>query len=231
MPSVISPRDIEEIMMTSGLAPAFLLLKPRAADAALIATWCKAIEAARGTILAASVPQSVEVLEKGTVHTGLIIARFVWAADLESFWASAAGLAATLPEGSQAMSLPGLPFEGWPGHFVPTIATVDVPASESPRGYMVIEGTPGDESRMDQYRDTILPMLRERGGYYIAFELGGAIKVLHGEWNDVIIAISRWPDVSRAQDFWYSERYQTVAIPIRTGHGRFDVQLTAGIAG
>jgi len=217
--------------MTAGLAPAFLLLKPATADAALLDSWTRAIEAAHGTILAASPPEDVEVLEKGTTHTGLLLARFAYAPDLETFWKSAKALAAALPKNSQAMSLPGLPFEGWPGHFVPTIATVDVPASENPRGYMLIEGTPGNEERMDQYRDTILPMLRERGGYYIAFELGGAIKVLHGEWTDMIIAISRWPDVSLAQDFWYSDRYQNVAIPIRTGHGRFDVQLTAGIAG
>jgi uncharacterized protein (DUF1330 family) len=55
--------------------------------------------------------------------------------------------------------------------------------------------------------------------------------VLHGQWTDLIVAISRWPDIGRAHDFWFSERYQTVAIPTRTGAGRFDVQLVTGLAG
>jgi uncharacterized protein (DUF1330 family) len=217
--------------MTAGLAPAFLVLKPATADAGWLATWTTAIEAARGCILAASARDGVEVLETGTFHTGLLMARFAHAPDLDAFWATAGALAAALPEGSQVLALPGLPWEGWPGSFVPTIATVDVPASEDPRAYMLIEGTPGDEARMDQYRDIILPMLRERGAYYVAFELGGAIRVLHGQWTDLIVAISRWPDIGRAHDFWFSERYQTVAIPTRTGAGRFDVQLVTGLAG
>ncbi len=214
-----------------GLAPGFLVLKPASADAALLAGWTRAIEAARGTVLAASAPADVEVLETGSVHTGLLIARFAWAPDLDSFWTGAGQLAAALPAGSQALGAVGLPFEGWPGSLVPTLATVDVPASDQPRAYMLIEGSSFDETRMDAYRDIILPMLRERGAYYPLFELGGSVRVLHGAWSDGILAVSRWPDLGRAHDFWFSDRYQNDAIPTRTGAGRFDVQLTVGIAG
>lgn len=214
-----------------GLAPAFLVLKPSTADRALLAAWTAAIEAARGTVLAAALPTEVEPLEPGTVHTAFLLARFAFAPDLDSFWASAAGLAAALPPGSQALGAQGLPFEGWPGHAVPTIATVSLPASEAPRAYMLIEGTGTDETRMDAYRDIILPMLRERGAYYPLFELGGAVRVLHGSWSYGILAVSRWPDSARAHDFWFSDRYQTQAIPTRTGAGIFEVQLAPGIAG
>ncbi len=217
--------------MTEGLHPAFLIVKPAAADAALLAEWGAAIEAARGTLLAAAAPTDVEVLETGTVHTGLIIARFAYAPDIDTFWAGAAALSTALPANSQVMAAAGLPWEGWPGHVVPTIATVDVPASDAPRAYMLIEGSTFDQVRMDAYRDIILPMLRERGAYYPLFELGGSVRVLHGRWQDDIIAVSRWPDISLAHDFWFSDRYQNTAIPTRTGAGRFDVQLTAGLAG
>jgi uncharacterized protein (DUF1330 family) len=217
--------------MTQGLQPAFLVLKPASADAAMLARWQTAIAAARGTVLAAAAPADVEVLETGTGHTGLLIARFAWAPDLDAFWAGAADLAGTLPPGSQALGATGLPYEGWPGHPVPTIATVTIPASENARAYMLIEGTGTDETRMDAYRDIILPMLRERGAYYPLFELGGAVKVLHGNWAWGILAVSRWPDIDRAHDFWFCDRYQNSAIPTRTGAGRFEVQLAAGIAG
>lgn len=97
----------------------------------------------------------------------------------------------------------------------------------------ILPNRPGKpfEARMDAYRDIILPMLRERGAHYPLFELGGAVGVLHGHWQEGILAISRWPDLARAHDFWFSDRYQKVAIPTRTGAGTFDVQLAAGIAG
>jgi uncharacterized protein (DUF1330 family) len=215
----------------TGLAPAFLVLKVPGADQALHDQWTPAIEAARGTLLAAAPSAEVQPLEQGTIQTGLLIARFAYAPDLDLFWAGAGALAAALPAGSQALGAAGLPYEGWPGHMVPTIATVDVPASDAPRAYMLIEGSSTDESAMDRYRDIILPMLRERGAYYPMFELGGSVKVLHGTWAYGILAVSRWPDLARARDFWFCGRYQNEAIPTRTGAGTFEVQLTAGIAG
>lgn len=217
--------------MTDGLQPAFLIIKPSTADVALIDSWTHTIADARGTVLAAAGPDTVEILEAGTRQTGLIIARFAWGPDLDAFWAGAAPLAALLPEGSQVLAANGLPWQGWPGHMVPTIATVHVPAADAPPAYMLIEGTTFDQARMDDYRDIILPMIRERGGYYPLFELGGSVRVLHGYWREDIFAVSRWPSAAHAHDFWFSDRYQNVAIPTRTGAGRFDVQLTNGIAG
>jgi uncharacterized protein (DUF1330 family) len=208
--------------------PYFLTLKT-SHDAA---GWAKAAVAMRGMVLAVGDQDAVKVLEEGTTHTGLVIIRFAFAEDMDAFWTSPT--AKELAAGDKALvalACIGLPYEGWAGNFVPTIATVDVPASEAPRTMMVIEGTGTDQDRMDAYRDQILPMMRDRGAYYIAFELGGNVKVLAGDWSEGIFAISRWPSKAHAEDFWYSDKYQNECIPIRTGVGKFDVQIIEGVAG
>jgi uncharacterized protein (DUF1330 family) len=208
--------------------PSFLTIKtPRGAKA-----WADAAASARATVLAWADADAVKPLEPGTMHTGLVLLRFAFANDLQAFWASevARDLAQAEP-GVVALACAGLPWEGWPGNFVPTIATVDVPASDRPRTFMVIEGTGTDQNRMDKYRDLILPMMRDRGAYYVAFELGGNVRVLAGRWSEGIFAISRWPSSAHAEDFWFSDKYQNECIPIRTGVGRFDVQIIEGIAG
>jgi uncharacterized protein (DUF1330 family) len=208
--------------------PSFLTIKTsRHAKA-----WADAAALARATVLGWSDVDAVKPLEPGTTHTGLAILRFAFAIDLEAFWASqvARDLVQAEPD-LVALACAGLPWEGWPGNFVPTIATVDVPASDRPRTFMVIEGTGTDQNRMDTYRDLILPMMRDRGAYYIAFELGGNVRVLAGQWSEGIFAISRWPSKAHAEDFWFSDKYQNECIPIRAGVGRFDVQIFEGIAG
>lgn len=206
------------------MQPWFLVLKLPAGSAA--APLADAATAARGAVLASADRDLVVPLELGTAHTGLIIVRFAFEEDLAACFG-----ALDLPPGSVALACAGIPYEGWPGGFVPTIATVDVPDAGAPRTYMVIEGTGTDQARMDQYRDIILPMMRERGAYYVAFQLGGDVRVLAGQWSDGIFAISRWPSRTHAEDFWYSDRYQNTAIPLRTGAGRFDVQIVEGLAG
>jgi uncharacterized protein (DUF1330 family) len=209
-------------------APAFLTLKTGSNEM----QWAEAIGSARGEVLASGARAAVTTLEPGTKHSGLVIARFPFAEDREAFWkATAAKALADADPALVALSTSGIAWEGWPGNFVPTIATVDVPAAEAPRTFMVIEGTGTDQERMDKYRDIILPMMRQRGSYYVAFELGGDVKVLKGDWSEGIFAISRWPSRAHAEDFWFCDQYQKTAIPIRTGVGRFDVQIIEGIAG
>jgi uncharacterized protein (DUF1330 family) len=208
----------------SDFRPWYLIVKVPAGAAPDAA----ACVANRGEVVVRAAAAAVATLEPGTVQTSLLIARFAFAADLDAAWSA---VAPTLPATAQALAAPGLPYEGWPGHAVPTIATVDVPTGSTPRAFMLIEGTGTDDTRMDAYRDIILPMIRARGGYYPLFELGGGVRVLAGSWSEAVLAISRWPTIAAARDFWFSERYQTVAIPIRTGVGRFEVQLVEGCAG
>lgn len=209
--------------------PHLLVIKWPGGTAADLAPFAATCVAARGVVLAAAPQSAVEVLEQGTTrHGALLIARFAHPDELDAAWSARPR---DLPEDAQALATPGLPWEGWPGDFVPTIATVDVPAGEGPRAYMLIEGTGTDEARMDAYRGVILPMLRERGAFYPVFEFGGGVRALHGGFDWAFIAISRWPDIGRARDFWYCDRYQQVAIPLRTGAGSFEVQLCEGVAG
>jgi uncharacterized protein (DUF1330 family) len=207
-------------------APAFLTLKTNGHEV----RWAEAVTAARGDVLAAAAIGNVSPLELGTRHSGLVIARFAFAADRDAFWSASDALIRD-DAGLVALSTSGIAWEGWPGNFVPTIATVDVPDAGMPRYFMVIEGTGTDQARMDRYRDIILPMMRERGAYYVAFELGGDVNVLAGEWSEGIFAISRWPSRAHAEDFWFCDQYQKTAVPIRTGVGRFDVQITEGLMG
>lgn len=210
------------------MGPHFLVLKlPAGGDPGPLTAL---VPSYRGLVLAAAPSTKIKPLEEGSVHNALLIARFAFSEDRDACWRAMSALAGKI-DGLTALAFAGLPWEGWPGDFVPTIATVTVPDAGKPRTYMVIEGTGFDDAKMDEYRDVILPMLRERGAYYVAFELGGSVNVLAGEWSEGIFAISRWPSWELAEDFWYSDRYQNTAIPIRTGYGRFDVQIIEGMAG
>lgn len=80
----------------------------------------------RGEVLCAAPAEDVEVLEPGSLHTTLLIARFAFDGDLDAAWARFGG---DFPAGAQALAAPGLPWIGWPGSRVPTIASVVVPAA------------------------------------------------------------------------------------------------------
>jgi uncharacterized protein (DUF1330 family) len=177
----------------------------------------------------------VQALEPGTRPSHLWAATFPSAAARDCAWAALAkGDATAFLEGedaAQVLGLAAVPREGFPGTEIPTPASVTPPASPGPRAYMLIEGTPIDQARVDRYRDLILPMISGRGAYYTVFELGAAVSVLAGQWSEFIFAVSRWPDMAAAHDFWLSDRYQSLAIPTRTGAGRFSVMLAPGLSG
>lgn len=111
--------------------------------------------------------------------------------------------------------------------FVPTRSNVD-PGPAQPPTLMLIEGSATDQDRMDRYRDIILPMMRERNGYYSVFELGGAVNTLSGTWDEAIFAISRWSGPDGPLSFWNSARYQDQAIPLRLDIGKFQVVMFEG---
>jgi uncharacterized protein (DUF1330 family) len=189
-----------------------------------------------GSVLASVHADDVECLESGTPPAACLLARFDSAAALDSCWSDDAHRAALAPlegvAGLLVIASPGLPAEGLPEMLeIPTTASVTPPAGRGPRAYMIIQGSSTDQERMDQYRDIILPMLKEQGAYYIAFEIEGGARVLHGEWLYDIFAISRWPDHAAGHEFWDSDRYQNTAIPTRTGAGEFWVHFMIGDQG
>lgn len=221
-------------------SPCFLLVElagEHARQSQLLADLADIARAAGGTVLAWAPPGRVAGLEPGTVAAGLLLAR----------WPDRAGakaaardrvlprLRAGLPSGSTPLILAveGLPDEGLPEMpDIPTVASVPKPASPAGNVLLVVRGSAWDQAKLDQYRDVILPMHKERAGYYEVFAVApGQVEALSGEWRDLIFAISRWPTRAAAEDFWYSERYQGVAIPIRLGAGRFTVHMLEACAG
>jgi uncharacterized protein (DUF1330 family) len=199
--------------------------------------FCAAADAA--SIAAGGMPYLSARLHDVQVLEPMSRGAHLWAASFPNHGARSTALAALKEalaslhdeDAPVVLAMDGLPPEGLPDDAIPTAANVTPPPLPGPRAYMLIEGTPEDQARIDNYRDVILPMIKERGGYYTVFVLGAGVEVLSGTWNESVFAISRWADMSRAHDFWLSDRYQSVAIPMRLKAGRFSVLLAAGHAG
>jgi uncharacterized protein (DUF1330 family) len=194
-----------------------------------------AVRAGGGDPWAAAPAGRVGCLEPGTVAAGLLLARF------PSGVAARAAMDAQLRPVLGRMLPPGavptvlcaeaLPDVGLPDMLeIPTVASVPLPPDPAQHCFLLIRGRAWDQPRLDRYRDIILPMHKERGGYYESFAVApGQVVALSGTWQEEIFAVSRWPSRAAADDFWYSERYQCTAIPLRIGAGRFTVhQLGAG---
>ncbi len=186
-------------------------------------------------ILALQTAENVETLEVGSPAASVLLLEFLGRAALDDFWQQPAQRAAFEGIPGQmplVLAAPGLPAEGLPEMLeIPSRASVTPPQGRGPRAYMVIQGSSSDETRMDQYRDIILPMVKEQGAYYIAFEIDGKTEVLAGQWPYDLYVVSRWPDHAAGYAFWYSDRYQNTAIPVRTGAGSFWVHFMRGEAG
>jgi uncharacterized protein (DUF1330 family) len=190
----------------------------------------RAVAAAHhGHVLCAQPLHQVTALEPGSIPAHVWLAQFPDATARDAAWGALRGAASLLDQGEPpiVLAMSGISADGL-GDFIPTAANVPTPPSYLPVAYLLIEGTGTDQERMDKYRDIILPMMRERLAYYIAFELGGNVKVLSGRWSEAIFAISQWSASGHAADFWFSKRYQDEAIPLRTGVGKFSVLMASG---
>lgn len=223
--------------MTQQGQPYFLIVQaPPEISGQYLAAAAPLVESHGGKLLAAVAADGVERLETGTPAAGILVAEFENQADIRTLWESAEHAASRelLEASDQALAIgaTGLPYVGLPEMMdIPTVASVNPPDVPGPRHYMLIQGIGSDQSRMDQYRDIILPMLKEQGAYYTLFEIEGNVDFLAGESPYTIFAISRWPDHAAGHAFWDSDRYQNTAIPIRTGAGEFWVHFFEGLAG
>lgn len=220
--------------------PAFLVLElagEHAHQVRVLADAARQVQQGGGEVYASAPPGRVACLEPGTVAAGLLIARFADRAQ-----ATAAGRELLLPQVRRAVPdaltpvllvADGLPAAGLPEMMdIPTAASVPRPDAAQRHFFLLVRGSAWDQERLNAYRDVILPMHFERGGFYESFAIApGQVEALSGTWSDGIFAISRWPARARAEDFWYSDRYQGDAIPLRLGAGRFTVHgLEAGSA-
>jgi uncharacterized protein (DUF1330 family) len=191
-----------------------------------------AIAMARGGVVIVARPvHQVTAIEPGSVPAHLWIAHFSDRAAADAAWADLKGpghiAAITQDVEPIVLAMDGVPLSGLPD-FIPTPGNVTPPESLMQPAYFLVEGSANDQDRMDKYRDILLPMMKERHAYYIAFELGGNVRVLSGRWSEAIFAISRWPSIAFAQDAWMAARYQVDAIPLRLGVGKFSVLVADG---
>ncbi|MDJ0688350.1 MAG: DUF1330 domain-containing protein [Xenococcaceae cyanobacterium MO_188.B32] len=194
------------------------------------------VETYGGKLLANVSDSEVECLEAITPPMSILVAEFPERNPIQKIWEdethqSVLAEVRNHPE-TLILAVAGLPYAGLPDMLeIPTIASVTPPGARGSRAYMLIQGTSIEKARMNQYRDIILPMLKEQGAYYTVFNIEGHIDTLHGTWQHEILAISRWPNYSAGHAFWDSDRYQNIAIPMRTGAGHFFVHFFNGLAG
>jgi uncharacterized protein (DUF1330 family) len=214
--------------------PAFLLIDlptEHANQAGLLVELAALVLSGGGELFAHAPAGRVAGLEPGTIAAGMLIAKWSDGARLRAVARERIipVIKAAMPVEAKPLVLAAeaLPDEGLPqSPDIPTIASVRRPPAEPRNAFLVIRGSAWNQTKLDQYRDVILPMHFERGAYYESFAVNpGQVEALLGEWRDGIFAISRWPSRAQAEDFWYSERYQKLAIPIRLGSGRFTVHL------
>jgi uncharacterized protein (DUF1330 family) len=188
--------------------------------------------AGEGRVVVAKPVHEVIAIEPGSVPAHLWIAEFPTRAKADAAWAKmkGQGLIASITQDivPVVLSMDAVPPMGLPD-FIPTPRNVTAPESLMSPAYFLIEGSATDQARMDQYRDILLPMMKERSAYYIVFELGGNVRVLSGQWSEAILAISRWPSVVFAHEAWMAARYQKDAIPLRLGIGKFSVLVAEGV--
>ncbi len=234
---VESSNENRELAFGPERQPYFLIVQaPPPISEAYLAAAAPLIAESGGQLLATVPAEDVELLEPRTPAAGILVALFDTREAIRDFWSSDHHkLAAQLlkpEEGALAISVRGLPFEGLPEKMeIPTTASVTPPEGRGPRHFMLIQGSVTDQTRIDQYRGIILPMLKEQGAYYILFEAQGNLEFLLGSTPYDIIAISRWPDYAAGHAFWDSDRYQNTAIPARTGAGNYWVHFFAGVDG
>jgi len=221
--------------MTNSPGPRFLYAQVASdAGSAFLEGLCARARQHSGIQLAETTPDNTECLEAGTPRASCAVIQFDDASALEKTWAAARsdGLVDLLDddhEGSVVLDVPGLPYEGLPeAPEIPTTASVQPPQSDEPDAYMVIQGNVFDQGPIDKYVGIIMPMIKARKAYYIAFDLAADTSALYGEWRYQFFAISRWPDHHSGRDFWDSDRYQNEAIPQRQGAGEFTVHYFVG---
>lgn len=212
--------------------PAFLLLElatEHAHQVGVLEDAAEVVRRERAHVYAHAPSGRIACLEPGTIASGLLVARFATRPDAMRCAQAVLlpRLRAQLPPGSvpTLLVVDALPDAGLPEMMaIPTAASVPRPPATPRNFFLVVRGTAWDQERLNAYRDVILPMHFERGGYYEAFAIApGQVEAVSGTWPDQIFAISRWPTRAAAEDFWFSGRYQNDAIPLRLGAGRFTV--------
>lgn len=99
---------------------------------------------------------------------------------------------------------------------------------------MVILSIVHDVERYQAYRASLaeLPTLTEFGGRVIALgtRLEAEPEMLEGDWpDDRHSFVIQFPCAAAAHQFWQSDAYQNIHLPLRVGAGQFNVALFPAI--
>lgn len=96
-------------------------------------------------------------------------------------------------------------------------------AAAPPPGYMIVIGTNVESERMGPYARATIPLLLEYGGRLLFISEENAAEVLEGPAFTSSLRVFEFPSLQHARDFYFSERYQREAIPLREGLGTLNV--------
>ncbi len=172
---------------------------------------------------------NVVVFEIGSIPSSTLILKWKESSEVvNKFWNSKIHqsifnkLSLDFRENLTSFIAQGLPDEGLINEPIPTIASYDAATIEN-NVSLIIEGTVSKPKVIEEYREILFEIMIEQKSYYVVLTSSEGIDVLHGKWSEDIFAISRWKSMKSIHEFWYGERYQNTAIPIRIGAGKFSV--------
>lgn len=206
--------------------PTYLIIRSRTSHICF-QRFCAANRNHGGILVAARPIHDIETLEPGSVPLHTWIALFPSMESAKQAWQRMDRGELLKPEAPLVLAAKAVPADGYEDDIIPTHLNVSA-GPEQPPTLMLIEGSATDPDAMNAYRDIIMPMLKERGGYYLIYEPGGNVEVLSGTWDEAVFAISRWPTAHAARDFWLAGRYQDTAIPLRINVSAFQVVTLEG---
>lgn len=93
--------------------------------------------------------------------------------------------------------------------------------------FMVIQADIKDREQFKAYTQVVPAIVKKYGGRYRV--LGGDVEVLEGDWQERRIAVSEWPSMDVARQFWNSPEYRE-AKKLREGICDVQVLLIDGLA-
>lgn len=72
--------------------------------------------------------------------------------------------------------------------------------------YVIFDVEIWDLAKYQEFMVAVKPAIEDAGGRYLA--RGGEHKVLEGDWEPSRLVLFEFPSVEKAEEFYYSERYQ-----------------------
>ncbi len=91
--------------------------------------------------------------------------------------------------------------------------------------YVVIEAIIKDSDKFANYAQHAPELVSRFGGEYLSAR--SETEGLEGDWDNLRLAIQRWPDMASARRFWNSQEYAELK-KLREGSGDFRVVLLDG---